>query len=338
MNPANENLETSAGISRAEVEDLLATVARTEQTVAEAIPAEEPQPRSGVMPHDFRSPRLLSARELRKLRAHQQEFADALAARFSLFLRQDFVLKLNGLQTVFYQKLAQSWLNPSHLTLFKIEPLRGVSILEIPPRLGFTMVDRLLGGAGVPPEAAQEFSDIEKALLEQAAQLALSEWCAHWRGIKELKPVVLGQESHGKYVQTAPPETIMLVVSLEARLGQCVENIQIGFPHAALEPLIRQLSQGAETLAEPVSTPAPKSPTRWNTCFDDVCVPVSAAWDGLEMTAREVLALKVGDVVTIATPNAGQLNVSVADLPRFNGRPGTLAGKWAVELTRALKD
>ena len=47
---------------------------------------------------------LLAPGELRKLRLHQEEFVDALAARLSLYLRLEFSLKLTSLQTIAYGK------------------------------------------------------------------------------------------------------------------------------------------------------------------------------------------------------------------------------------------
>ncbi len=103
-------------------------------------------------------------------------------------------------------------------------------------------------------------SEIELALLEQVVQLIIAEWCSHWAKLKELKPVLLGHESNGRFVQTAPPETIMLVLTLEAGIGECVERMQIGFPYAPLEPSIRKLSQTvAETHAEAIVSPAGKT-------------------------------------------------------------------------------
>jgi len=65
-------------------------------------------------------------------------------------------------------------------------------------------------------------------------------------------------------------------------------------------------------------------------------VPVTAEWEGLEMTARQILALKVGDVLTLDSQRAQHISVRVADMLRFQGRPGTVAGQWAVELTQAV--
>ena len=161
---------------------------------------------------------------------------------------------------------------------------------------------------------------------------------AGWSDVKELKPVILGYESNGGFLQTNPPETIMLVISMEAGFGDCSGQIQIGFPYTAVDTLISRFCKSGVPTANPVPpAPTPPAPAwKWNTCFDDFRVPVTAEWDGLELTTREILALKVGDVLPLDSQRTQQVNVRVADLLGFQGRPGTLAGQWAVELTHAV--
>jgi flagellar motor switch protein FliM len=301
------------------------------------LPAVAPA-KGSVQTYDFRNPTLLPPAELRKLRLHQDEFTQSAAARLSIHLRSEFTLTLAGIETIAYEKLAESWGRPSHLTLFKMEPLRGVSVLEISSQLGLCMVDRQMGGPGQAPATEQEISEIEKVLLEQTAQLFLEEWCGHWGGVKELKPVILGYESNGAFIQAITPEAIMLVVSMEAGFAECKGKIQIGVPYGAMEPLIHRACQGTETqpaAAQPAPPPSAK-PWKWNSCFNDVCVPVTAEWEGLEMTARQILALKVGDVLPLDPQRMQQINVRVADTLEFLGRPGTVAGQWAVQLTQAV--
>jgi flagellar motor switch protein FliM len=336
MNPSSNILE-ALGSTSDEVEQSLLSGADAPEAAFPKIAAPV-RPAVHVQARDFRKAPLLSARDLQKLRDHQTEFVNALASRLSLFLRLEFTLKLAGLQTVLYRKLPESWDGPTFLALFKAEPAGGVGVLEITPGLGSLMVDRLMGGPGILSDPVREFSEIEKAILEQTAQLVIGEWCAHWRAAKEFKPVILGHETSGQFVQVATPETVMLVVALELRVAGSAGTMQIAFPYAALEPLVRQLSHGANSGLEPgPSSPARPAP-KWNTAFDDVRVPVAARWHWSEVTARDMLALKIGDVLQVDPAAAGGMEVCIADLPRFNARPGVVGGKWAVELGRPLRD
>jgi flagellar motor switch protein FliM len=280
---------------------------------------------------------LLSPRQMCKVQLHQEEFAAGLAAGLSLFLRAEFSVSLAAVKTIPYQQMTQSWPEPAHLTLFKTEPLRGVSILEIPTRMGLCIVDRLMGGPGRAGDAAREMSAIENALLEQVAQIFAVEWCGHCAHLKELKPVVLGCESSARFLQAAPPQTTMLVVVLDTALGNCREQIQMAFPFAALEPLIRQLAQNTEIETASDPAPAPAAPRGWNTGLDDVCIAVTAEWQGSEVAAREVLNLRVGDVLKIDPPSAERVRVRLGEKAKFRGRLGAVAGNWAVELTEPVK-
>src|SRR6185503_19483470 len=98
-----------------------------------------------VEAYDFRNPVFLSEIELRRLRLLHEDFIRYLSARLSLYLRMELGLKMARLTTATYAKFTDSLPNPTHLCLFKVEPLVGVGILDINPRLALTIADRLLG-------------------------------------------------------------------------------------------------------------------------------------------------------------------------------------------------
>ena len=86
--------------------------------------------------------------ELRRLRILHEDFIRYLSARLSLYLRMELGLKMARLTTATYAKFTESLPNPTHLCLFKAEPLAGVGILDINPRLALTIADRLLAMLG----------------------------------------------------------------------------------------------------------------------------------------------------------------------------------------------
>jgi flagellar motor switch protein FliM len=334
-----DNEPTGPGdvLSQSEVERLLAQVAEQENsiTVVKEGDSKEQKAKDSIQPYDFRHPVFLSPTELRRLRIRHEEFIRALAARLSIYLRLEFTLQMSKLQTIPYLKFCEALPNPTHLSLFKIEPLRGIGILEIHPRLGLTIVDRLLGGPAHSIVADHDFSEIEMALLDQAVQVIMAEWCNHWASLQEVRPTLLGHENNGQFLQTAPHDTIMLVLAMEAKIGDCLEQMQIALPCFTLEPLIRKLGQFSEAAVQESTVPATIGP--WNKRFDDVPVPITAVWEDLEFTARQVANLKEGDVLHLDAGSARQVKIRLADLPKFQGRLGTTQGKWAVAVTDVLR-
>jgi flagellar motor switch protein FliM len=288
-----------------------------------------------VQSFDFRQPTWFTPSELRKLRLWHEEFIRALAERLSMFLRLEVNLKLAKLQTLPYQTFVAGLPQPTFLTLFKMEPLRGICIMEIPPRLGLTLVDRMLGGPAQAANAQRDLSEIETALLEQVVQLALGEWCGKWRRWQDLRPVVLGHETNGRFLQTAARDAVLLALAIEARIGECVESLQLAFPYATIEPLASRLNAGLDTGAGGKEAPA-LAAVNWNPHLNEVLIPVTAKWQGMEVVVREVARLKVGDVLELPPESAGQIHLDLAGLPKFLGRLGTRDKMWAVEITQVL--
>ncbi len=284
-----------------------------------------------ILPFDFRQPAFLAAGELRKLRVHHEEFIRSLAARLAIYLRIEFSLQMSRLQTGSYQKFTESVGNPTHLTLFKAEPLKGVCLLDIPPRLGLAIVDRMMGGEANVTSEPRDLTEIETALLDQVVQVILNEWCNSWHRFHDLRPVLLGHETNGRFLQTAPHDTTMFCLGMEARVGDCTEQMQFAFTHYTMEPLVRQLANIDIDDLQTTVAPAPKV-VRWNPELNEVPVGVTAEWSGLEMTARELASLKPGDVIMLDPHLTQAVNVSIASTPKYLARLGTQGKAWAVEL------
>jgi flagellar motor switch protein FliM len=325
-------------LSQSEVERLLAQVQEEEgSTIVYKADGSRPRiPKDSVQGYDFRHPVFLSASELRKLRLRHEEFIRALAAKLSIYLRLDCGLQMAKLNTITFQKFTESLANPTHLTLFKVEPLRGICILDVNPRLGLTIVDRLMGGAAHSAAINRDLSELEIALLDQAIQLMLVEWCNHWSTLQELRLVVLGHESNGRFLQTAPHDAVMLALSMEARIGDCMEQIQIGFPYYTLEPLVRKLGEELDAESEPVPNPATAG-GRWNRDFESVTVPLTALWDDLEITARDLLNLKPGDVLRLSQEAPTSVKVLLGNVPKFHATLGSRGKNLAVCLNQLIK-
>lgn len=290
-------------------------------------------PRDRLQPHDFRAPCFLSASQWRKLRSDHESFALALSARLSNYLRMEVGLRVTRLETQSYRDFLGDRAEPTHLTIFRLEPLRGMCLVEIHPHLGLSMVDRLLGGPGKASSVSRDLSEIEVALLDQALLMMLNEWCQRWQKLQELRPAILGHESTGRYLQTAPPAAPMLVLALEVRLGQCTEELTMAFPCTTLEPLLRQMMPVLTPGATESPRPPAAAPAKWNHNLDSITVPLAAEWPDRQVTARQVAGLKVGDVLEWDPAAANQVRLCLAQTAKFIGRLGTKNGRWAVEIT-----
>jgi flagellar motor switch protein FliM len=332
---ANKSAEASAGLDQSEIDRLLTQqLAAPKQQVFQAVATRHFLPENvKIEPYDFRNPAFLTELELRRLRLLHEDFIRYLGARLSLFLRMEFGLKMAKLTTLTYAKFTDTLPSPTHLCLFKIEPLLGVGILDVNPRLALTIADRMLGGRGHSVKLERYLTEIEIALLEDIINIILEEWCAQWKNEQELHPIILGHENNGRFLQTSPKDAIVLALTLEASFGDCSEQIQIGLPYYTIEPIVRKMQSRRQKDNATTST---EKRSQWMEAYDHIKMPVLAEWEACEVNLREIVNLRVGDIIELPSNLFEETRVLLNGTPKFIGKIGLDGGHAAVQITRKI--
>jgi flagellar motor switch protein FliM len=320
-------------LDQSEIDKLLAQTAEQQTRRGGGVLGAHDAVAPKVEPYDFRNPAFLSEGELRRLRLLHEDFIRYLSARLSLHLRMEFGLKMAKLTTVTYSKFTDSLPNPTHISLFKVEPLIGVGILDLNPRLALTIADRLLGGRGHSVKAERYLTEIETALIEDVIVILLEEWCGQWKAEQELRPLIIGHENNGRFLQTSPRDAIMLAMTLECNFGDCSEQIQIGVPYYTIEPVVKKMQ--ARRQKDSAVTQVVKH-AEWQAAYDRITVPVRAEWNAFDITLREITSLRVGDVLEMQASVTAETRVLLNGTPKFIGTVGLDADRVAVQLTRKL--
>ena len=322
-------------MSQSEVEQLLASVDERGATAA-GQGGDSGSKQGAISRHDFPQLTSFSTGDMRKLRMRCDSFVSSLAARLSVHLRLECALQMSKFETVRFPALVDSLSQPAFLTLFRVEPLESVCLLDIPARLALAIVDRELGGPAVWQNEVRDLTHIEAKLAAKVVNLILADWCHAWADTLPMRPLLLRHESSGRFLNLSPPHPMFLSLGLEARLAQTVETIRLAFPQSILEPLIAKLNSGLPNGREP--QPAqPGAGQRWNPALDDVLIQVGARWRGLEISARQLAALKPGDLLPLRPDTISQVEISLESIPKFSGQLGSAGPRLAVKIVQALK-
>jgi flagellar motor switch protein FliM len=324
-------------MSQSEVERLLALVGDSDASGTEINPSgsETQAGQTLLARHDFPQVSSFSAEEMRKLRLRCESFICTLAARLSVHLNLECVVQMSKLETVRFEQFVNTLANPTHLTLFRLDPLRGICLLDIPPRLALTIVDRELGGPAAATDEVRDLTQIEAKLAGKVLAVLLGEWCATWADTLPLRPVQIRCETSGRHLQTSPAEAMMLTLGMETRVAQTIEQIQMAIPQSVLEPLLLKLNSDLKQVEKPEAA-QPRTPIKWNAAMNDVPIQLSAHWQGMELTARQILDLKPGDVLPLRPATTSQVQISLDSTPKFSGQLGTSGRQLAIQIVGVL--
>ena len=323
----------SETIPPSDVEGLVASIGGSGSSGTSAATAPVTAPVS--QPHVFRRFSSFSPEELRKLEARHEEFVRSLAARLSVYLRLEIGLKLMKLEAMPFGKLLQEIPNLSYIARLRMEPLKGICLLAIPPQLAGSLVDRELGGTGECLGEDRALTDIECRIISRIVETLIGEWCQTWSDLMDLKPALSGHESGGASIRDFSSDTMMLVVGVEMQMGELTKPLHFVFPYATLGPLFKKLNVGTGEEMDSGAAASPKLP-KWNPIHDDIKVKVTAEFPGLKITARELGDLKAGDVIQLDPEVFQHLRISLAKKPKFIATAGKCGTAWAAKITKPL--
>lgn len=290
----------------------------------------DPQADVSIATCDFRNPMYMTDSQLRLIRLRHESFIHYLGARLSMFIRMDMTLKMSRLHTMTYEDFTMSIPSPIFISIFRIQPLNGVGIISINPRLAMTLVNRMLGGKGHSVTDERYLTDIEMALMEDAVKVVMDEWSNQWPEVEGLKPDVVGRENNGRFLQTATRDAIMLVLDIEGTLGDCTEQIQLGIPYYMMEPILRKLQESNEELSK---AERPEKQRRWLPAYSDINVEMTAEWDAFEISVSDVLRLRPGDVLEMPKDIISRTLLRVEGATCFQGEAGIEGNHVAVKVT-----
>ncbi len=284
---------------------------------------------SGIQNFDFRNPVFLPEAELRQIRILHDDLARCLSARLSIFLRKDFSVSMGGLESNTYSSFIETVPDPSHLVLFKAEPLFGVGVLEIDPKLALHIADRMLGGRCEELKSTGYLTEIETNLVDDFVHILLEEWSRRWKGSQDLQHSLIGRETNGRFLQTSPASAVVLVSVLDTKMGECEGKIRISVPYYTLEPLIKEMHADRRHESSGLAL---AQKTEWRSSYNQIPVELVAEWNAVEMTVGKLMQLRPGDLIELPKGIINQTRIRMENLVKFTGEVGLENGTVAVRI------
>ncbi|MCX8155490.1 MAG: FliM/FliN family flagellar motor switch protein [Verrucomicrobiae bacterium] len=268
-------------------------------------------------------------RQLQWLRLRHEGYARAVADWLTLQLRLDFRFTPKSAVMRPVAEFLEGLPSPTHLGLFRLTPNGRILYLNLPCALALAMVDRWLGGPGLPEPEERALSDLEAGLLEPGMRMFIEQWKQYWGGGRGWNVTPVGCESSTQFLEVKEPQEMVCVLNFEAALGETSGPVTLAIPVSLVRELLPQ------TTSAPAESPAktePPKPPAWNPALEDVVVKVTAEWCGLQLTARELAQLQVGDQLLWDGGVSGEVKLRIGGRPLFLGRLGTQNGCWAVQI------
>lgn len=317
-------------LSQDEVDALLKGV---EEGEVETEP-KAPPPRD-VATYDLTSQERIIRGRMPGLESVHERFAWLMRVRLSNFLKKFVAVSVQGINTIKFGELMKTIPLPSSINMFKMRPLKGHSLMIFEAPFVFAMVEYFFGGskASHVKTEGRSFTAVEQRLINRILQMSLEEFEKAWKAICEIDTEFTGSETNPQFVTILTPTDVIIKIEIHVEMEDFTGKIHIGIPYATIEPIKEKLYSGISTDAEGLDS-------RWFKRIKELMyetnVNISVEIDRVELTIREILNLKEGDILTLGRSVKDELVMNVEGVPKFYCLPGVRNGSQAVRITRTI--
>ena len=320
-------------LSQSEIDNLLNAL-NSGEVDAEEMKNKE---KSTVREYDFSRPSKFSKEHLRTLEIIFENYGRLLSTNLPVYLRKSVQVEVMNSEAVTYMEFANALSNPVLLGVVNFEPLKGNIIMEMATKLGYAIVDRLLGGEGLPLEKVRDFSEIELLIIERVLVTCIDLLREPWQSVIDILPRLERIETNSQFAQIISPTEMIAIVTLNIKIGEVEGLMNVCLPYITLEPIMDKLNtkfwystmqnSTDEVYMEDIETLIRKAN-----------VPVTAVLGSTVINVSDFAGLQAGDVIRLSTKVDDELDIYVGDIRKFTALPGSSDKNYAVRITTVIRE
>jgi len=319
-------------LSQGEVDALLRGVSEGQIETETDVPEEV----LGVVPYDLTSQEKIVRGRLPTLDIINQMFSRLFRNSFSTLMRKSADISTVSTDSLKFGEFLRSLPVPSSLHVFRMEPLRGFGLMVIESRLVFSFVDNFFGGTGTSDIniLGRDFSAIEIRMTRNVVQTALEDWERAWKMVHPLSCSYVRSEVNPQFAAIVPPTDVVLVIVFDIEMENSSGSVTICLPYSMIEPIINKLKanfQSEQIEVDQVWV------NRLRGELMQTEVELVAELGQVQITPKDILRLKVGDVMMLGKDVSDPLHISIEGNTKFRGYSGVSRGMKAVQITQVLQ-
>lgn len=250
--------------------------------------------------------------------------------RISMFnlLRRTADVSVGGIQIQKFGEYVHTLYVPTSLNMVKFRPLRGTALIILDAKLVFKLVDNFFGGDGRHAKIeGREFTPTELRVVQMVLNQIFIDLTEAWKAIMAINFEFVNSEVNPSLANIVSPSEVVVVSTFQVELDGGGGELHITMPYSMIEPIREVLDSGLQSDSD-------EQDERWVKALreDVLAAKVELECDLIrqDITLRDIVDLKVGDVIPIEFPNFHVLTAN--GVPMFRTQLGQSRGNLSLKI------
>lgn len=320
-------------LSQSEIDNLLAALNSGDLDATDMQDAGE----KTVKNYDFARPSKFSKEHLRTLEIIFEHYGRLLSTNLPAYLRKNVQVEVMNSEAITYSEFSNALSNPVILGVVSIAPLEGNIILELADNLGYTIIDRMLGGGGTPLEKSRDFTEVELIIIERIMNVCTNLLIEPWESVISIEPRLERIETNSQFAQIISPSEMISIITVNMKIGSVEGLMNVCIPYSSVERVIDKLNTKYwYSAAEVRDDDIYKELIEEN--ISKAKIPIRAILGHSTISVNDFVNMQVGDIIRLNTKVDEELNVYVGNINKFTALPGASSDVYAVRVTSIVRE
>ncbi|OGO85828.1 MAG: flagellar motor switch protein FliM [Clostridiales bacterium GWE2_32_10] len=290
-----------------------------------------------IKKYDFARPSKFSKEHLKTLEIIYENYARSVGSYFSGYLRTPTHVEVINSEALTYREFTNSLSNPIILGIVDFKPLKGNIIVKMSSKVGFAIIDRVLGGPGTILKSNRDFTQIEKIILTKIMDKLVKMMGEHWTNVHIIQPKLENIETNMQFAEIIEPNEMVALLTLNLKVGDVEGMINVCIPYLVIEPLMEILNtKYLYTNHKNVQVEDYKGFIQEKLQISPI--PLKVLLGKTQIMVKDFIELGEGDVIRLDTYVSSDLNIFVGNLLKFKGKPGISKKQNAIKITRIIRE
>jgi flagellar motor switch protein FliM len=285
----------------------------------------------GVVTYDLFSKDHIIHGHMPTMEIVNETFARESTASWFQFMGRMVEVSVDSFQLVKYEEFVRKLPERVSLNVYRTNPLRGSCLFFFDAKLICLVVDILFGGSGKLPVEMQgrDFTTMEHRVIQRLLGMCFMELEKAWSALGKMSFQYIRSETNPHFVNIVPPTEIVMasVFQVDLELEQAVMGYCV--PYSTIDPI-------KELLCGRFPSEDLQVDTGWKQSLSDhlraVPVEMSAELGTSEITLRDLLNLKKGDILPMSVGPKDAMLVKIQDVQKGTCVAGQRNGNYAIEI------
>ncbi|MCP4749975.1 MAG: flagellar motor switch protein FliM [Proteobacteria bacterium] len=292
---------------------------------------------SEAVPYDLSSQDRIIRGRMPTLEIIHDRLVRMFRITLSSALRKPVDISVRSTELMKFGAFQKSLTVPSSLTLFRMNPLQGTSILVLTTDLVMRLVDIFYGSTGdlkVELEG-RDFTLIEHELIRRVAIAFLADMEIAWRPVFPVQMSYQRQEINPMFTAIVPRSEVVILVTFDLEFGsQSIENVLLCVPYSTLVPIRSLLDSGFQSDQANFGA---LNENRVQRNLKEIKLNLTAKTSGKDLSVRSLINLKEGDYLLSDRKADQPIDIFINGIKKMTGLLKEEKGRQTIEVAEIFE-